>query len=106
MVRGTNSRPGQAKTAGRKRKKVKDDFFEDDDEEAVFMMGSDEDETAKPPQGDGEGEEPYEDETAEQKRLRLGKRPERGVSLENFTHSLNKHRELTLRRIFNQQLTD
>lgn len=75
MVRGTKSRPSPA--AGRKRKKVKDDFFEDDDDEAVFMMASDEENNNKAGttgeyEGEGEDDE-LENETAEQKRLRLGK---------------------------------
>ena len=65
-------RPGRTSTAatGKKRKKVKDDFFEDDEEEAVFMGSDDEGKRAEQSSEDDEDAEA--NETAEQKRLRLG----------------------------------
>jgi hypothetical protein len=66
------ARKSASATAGRKRK-VKDDFFEvDEGDEAVFMVSDDEGKAAGEPSEDEEGDA-HERETAEEKRLRLGK---------------------------------
>lgn len=71
MVRPVRKSAGA--TAGRKRK-VKDDFFEVDEVEEAVFMGSDDEGKAAGDASEDEEEDEHERETAEEKRLRLGKR--------------------------------
>jgi ribosomal RNA-processing protein 9 len=61
---------GSAATVGRKRKKTKDDFFEDEDEQPMFLESDDERQAQD--QEESEEEDVEANETAEEKRLRLG----------------------------------
>ena len=69
MVRPARKSAGA--TAGRKRK-VKDDFFEADEEEEAVFMGSDDEGKAAGESSEDEDEDAHANETAEEKRLRLG----------------------------------
>lgn len=60
----------KSRATGRKRKKS-DDFFDEEDEEAVFL-GSDEEGNENETNLESEEEDADVDETAEEKRLRLG----------------------------------
>lgn len=63
-----SERKQQAGATGKKRRKIRDDFFEEDDEEIEFMGSEDEGRA-----GEDENEEDADiEETAEQKRLRIG----------------------------------
>lgn len=69
MVRPARKSAGA--TAGRKRK-VKDDFFEADEEDEAVFMGSDDEGKGAADASEDEEEDEHVNETAEEKRLRLG----------------------------------